>query len=322
MAKFNVHDYDEYLVCFSGGKDSIACVLHLLDLGIPKEKIWLVHHLVDGREGSTLMDWPCTDSYCEKFAEAFDMPIRFSWRSGGFEGEMNRNESPTGAVLFEDWDDRTKVITLNSNEKKIGTRQKFPQVSADLSVRWCSAYLKIDVFSRVINNSPRFNGKRTLVITGERAEESAARAKYKVVEPHRCDGRKRTVHQWRPIKEWPVEDVWAIMKRYNVDPHPAYHLGWNRLSCRTCIFISDSAWSTLREIDNTGFESIAEYEEKFGITIHRKLSVRERADKGKVYEYKRTWRHIALSKKYLLPIIKKDWELPLGASSKEVTGPT
>ena len=102
MAKFNPKEYDEYLVCFSGGKDSIACVLHLLDIGLPKEKIMLVHHLVDGREGSTLMDWPCTDSYCERFAEAFGLPIRFSWREGGFEKEMNRDKQKTGNVLFED----------------------------------------------------------------------------------------------------------------------------------------------------------------------------------------------------------------------------
>lgn len=321
MAKFNVKDYDEYLVCFSGGKDSIACVLHLLDLGIPKEKIWLVHHLVDGREGSTLMDWPCTDSYCEKFAEAFDLPIRFSWRKGGIEKEMTRNDEPTEAVLFEDWEDRDNVIELAARGKN-NTRMKFPQVSADLSVRWCSAYAKIDVFSRVINNSPRFEGKRTLVITGERAQESSARAKYAAVEPHRCDGKKRTVHQWRPIHQWPVEDVWAIMERYKVDPHPAYHLGWNRLSCRTCIFISPSAWATLREIDNEGFESIAQYEEQFGLTIQRKYSVRELADKGTLYDHKRTWRTIALSKKYMLPVLTPKWQLPLGAASTEVTGPT
>lgn len=52
--------YDCYVVAFSGGKDSVALVLHLLELGVPAEKIELWHHLVDGREGSALVDWPCT----------------------------------------------------------------------------------------------------------------------------------------------------------------------------------------------------------------------------------------------------------------------
>lgn len=37
-------DFDEYervVVFTSGGKDSTACVLHLLDLGVPKAKIEL-----------------------------------------------------------------------------------------------------------------------------------------------------------------------------------------------------------------------------------------------------------------------------------------
>ena len=52
--------YDHVIVAFSGGKDSVACLLHLLDLGVPREKIELWHHDVDGREGSDLMDWPVT----------------------------------------------------------------------------------------------------------------------------------------------------------------------------------------------------------------------------------------------------------------------
>ncbi len=57
-----------------------------------------------------------------------------------------------------------------------GTRRRFPQVSADLSVRWCSPYCKIDVAAAAINNQDRFLGRRTLVITGERAAESTARS--------------------------------------------------------------------------------------------------------------------------------------------------
>lgn len=37
-----------YIVAFSGGKDSVAMVLHLLEIGVPKESIHLHHHDVDG----------------------------------------------------------------------------------------------------------------------------------------------------------------------------------------------------------------------------------------------------------------------------------
>jgi tRNA(Ile)-lysidine synthase TilS/MesJ len=46
----DLNSYDVIVVAFSGGKDSIACVLHLLELGGPRERIELWHHDVDGRE--------------------------------------------------------------------------------------------------------------------------------------------------------------------------------------------------------------------------------------------------------------------------------
>lgn len=60
MLEVNPSSYDVVIVAFSGGKDSLACLLHLLELGVPRSKIELWHHDVDGREGSTLMDWPCS----------------------------------------------------------------------------------------------------------------------------------------------------------------------------------------------------------------------------------------------------------------------
>jgi hypothetical protein len=34
-----LEDYDIIAVNYSGGKDSLACLLHLLDLGVPRSKI-------------------------------------------------------------------------------------------------------------------------------------------------------------------------------------------------------------------------------------------------------------------------------------------
>lgn len=76
--------YDLIIVAFSGGKDSLACLIHLIEQGVPRERIELWHHEVDGREGSRLMDWPCTPAYCRAVAKAFGVQLYFSWREGGF----------------------------------------------------------------------------------------------------------------------------------------------------------------------------------------------------------------------------------------------
>ena len=201
--------YDRFIVTLSGGKDSLSCLLYLIELGIPLSKIELWHHLVDGREGSNLMDWRCTESYCKALADAFHLPIYFSWLEGGFEREMLRNDQRKAPTWFETPEG---LYSAGGNSAKLGTRLKFPQLSASLSVRWCSAYLKIDVCSIALNNQERFKGKRTLILSGERAEESANRAKYPEFEPDRSHSADRHIDRWRPVLHWSSDRVWGIIK--------------------------------------------------------------------------------------------------------------
>lgn len=319
MTSHEVNQYDHILIAFSGGKDSLATLLHLIDLGVDLSKVELWHHDIDGREGSTLMDWECTRDYCRKVAEAFNIPIYYSWKVGGFEREMLREDAYTAPVRFETPGGKVQETKTVKNPKFLNTRRMFPQTAASLSVRWCSSYLKIMVCQAAINNQERFQGKKTLVVTGERAEESASRANYKEFEPHKSDNREgkkvqRHVDHWRPVHSWSEEQVWEIIERYKVNPHPAYRLGWGRVSCATCIFGSANQWASIREINREKFEKIAGYEDAFGKTIHRKLSVRDQADKGKPYEtMSQEDIKAALSHEFNEPIILENWKLPAGA---------
>lgn len=101
-------EYDHIIIGMSGGKDSIAALLRLLDLGVDRDRLELWHHDVDGREGSTLMDWPFMADYNRKIAEAFEIPLYFSWLEGGLEGELCKEnayskphhiETPDGLMI-------------------------------------------------------------------------------------------------------------------------------------------------------------------------------------------------------------------------------
>jgi 3'-phosphoadenosine 5'-phosphosulfate sulfotransferase (PAPS reductase)/FAD synthetase len=322
----NLNEYDHVIVSFSGGKDSVACFLHVIEQGVNPDKIELWHNNVDG-EGYNFFDWPITESYCEKFAETFDVPIYFSWRDGGINREMHRLDQTTAGIYFEE-PTSTGLVEKRylppSDRAKKNTRMLFPQVSANLSVRWCSAAAKIDVASRAMNNQERFKGKKTLFITGERAEESSARANYKTQEPHRCNVKSRHVDAWRPIHGWSEEQVWAIMKRHAVRPHPAYELGFGRVSCMNCIFSSKHQIASIKAIDEDRFEWVCKKEEQFGKTIHRTKSWREQVKDGFVYpaiaEYPEI-AELAMSKEYDQEIIVEDWRVPAGAFG-ESNGPT
>jgi len=319
--------YDKIILFFSGGKDSVMCYLELLEMGVKPEKIELHHHLIDGKEGSTLMDWPITESYCKAFGKAFGSEVFFSWRIGGFEREMLRDNDPTAAIKFEDKDHNIVLAEGRLKNPPLGTRQKFPQVSSDLSTRWCSSYLKIDVGDRLIRRQFRFNGDRKyLVITGERAEESAARAKYKEFETHRSyiDGKraKRLIYHARIVKNASEKQVWDLLKKYNVNPHPAYHAGWGRTSCLTCIFGSADQWATVAKYMPEHFDKISKYEQQFETTIHRTMSVIEQAERGKPYNVEPDVYRLAMSKDYTENIILTGgWELPKGAFG-DSSGPT
>jgi len=305
--------FDRVIVAFSGGKDSLGCLLRLLDLGCPREKIELWHHDVDGREGSDLMDWPVTRAYCQAVAAHFGIRLLFSWKVGGFEREMLRDDCPTAPTTFELLDGETMTV---GGAGPNGTRRKFPQVSADLKVRWCSAYLKIDVACKVFANDPRFNqGGRFLMVTGERREESTARSRYAEIERDRGATQSRNVLRWRAVIDHSEAEVWALIEKHAIQPHPAYVLGFGRVSCASCIFGNPAQWSAIRELFPARFESIAAYEEAFGLTINRTESVRELAARGVSLvagastEEKATGQASA----FALPIVSNHWTLPAGA---------
>lgn len=323
MNSFDIHSYDHYIVSFSGGKDSISCVLHLLEQGIPKNRIELWHELIDGQE-KTFMDWEITTDYCRKFAKAFGIRIYFQWKTGGFKGEMLRTNSLTQPNCFELPDGTIK--TTGGVRGKIATRLKFPQCSPDLMVRWCSSYLKIDVCSQAITNQGRFIGKRVLVLTGERGEESPQRAKYKIFEPHKADlrnGKKawRHVDHYRPLRDWKEQQVWEIIERYRVRVHPCYYMGWNRCSCKFCIFGSADQFASAGYASPVILQEIINYERQFGCSIKRNCYLPELIEKGEIYQFiTKELMELATGYEYNLPIFipqNEEWILPAGAYKKQ-----
>lgn len=318
----DLHSYDKYIIAFSGGKDCTACFLWLLDQGIDKNKIELWHHLVDGQE-KPFMDWPVTKGYCKAFANHFQVPIYFSWKEGGFRKEMNRNEESTAPITFEAPSEKYGIdgvtwISVGGKGPK-NTRLKFPQVSADLKTRWCSAYLKIDVCASAIRNQKRFEGIKTVVISGERGEESPARSKYRIQEPDRSDNRggkkvNRFVDRLRPIRDWKEMDVWEIIEKYKVVVHPCYYLGWSRCSCLLCIFGNRDQFASANLVAPHQANQVINEEEKFGVTIKRKTSLIQLIMAGTPYKtITKRLVEIAMGEDYNENLISNNWILPAGA---------
>src|SRR5262245_28036291 len=95
--------YDLCIVSFSGGKDSLAVVLDLLERGVPRDRIQLWHQDVDGEAGvdEPFMDWPCTRDYVKAVGQALGIRTLFQFRQGGFLAEMLKEDARTRPVRFQ-----------------------------------------------------------------------------------------------------------------------------------------------------------------------------------------------------------------------------
>ena len=176
---------------------------------------------------------------------------------------------------------KLKAAAISEMENKLaefGYRMKFPMKSGDLSRRWCSAYLKIMVADTVLRNmnSVAANLTKTrkniklLIVSGERRGESVGRSKYNEIEIHRTNAvskHHRTVHQWRPVIDYSERDIWEVLKRHKVNPHPCYRAGWNRCSCAMCIFSTPRLFAGIRELYPKEYALLCQDEKNLGFTL-------------------------------------------------------
>lgn len=290
-----LEEYDLIVVLLSGGKDSIACYYKLLELGTPKEKIEFWHHDIDGGHPSRMMDWRCTQNYVKAFSEAEGIPLRISYRVHGFFGELYRIgasepiewvEPDTGEIKqcrlsnnYIKCQEIKKTATTETEEqlKKYGCRMKFPAKGGTHQGRWCSGNLKAavqDSVTAALEKTKR--NTKVLVVSGERRGESSGRSKYNEMEIHRTNATAkahRLVHQWRPVIDYSEKDVWEVLKRHKVNPHPCYRAGWNRCSCAMCIFSTPKLFAGIRELYPEDFELLKQDEQILGFTLDNKCDL-------------------------------------------------
>ena len=421
-----LEEYDCIIVLFSGGKDSAAAYFRLIEMGVPKSKIELWHHDIDGGHPDRRMDWPVTQAYVRAFAAAEGVQLRISCRVNGFFGEVYR----LGASYPIEYEDKGEIKTCPLTARQVeserlrqqilgelepdaedalreyGCRMKFPAKSGDLARRWCSASLKIDVATGVLRNlealgsvrqfplkgsiamnrfcSPQLKrevgdsvirnleslndiGRRgtfpaksgchkgrwcsgtlkaavqgsvtagleqthknvkVLVVSGERRGESSGRAKYNEMEIHRANATARAhrlVHHWRAVIDHSERDVWEILRRHRVTPHPCYACGWSRCSCMMCIFSLPRHWAGIRELFPRDFEAICQDEVLLGFTLDNKKSLPEYVGDADscVYHGDAKALHQLVSGEFTQEDVycSGNWEFPAGAFGGVEGGP-
>jgi 3'-phosphoadenosine 5'-phosphosulfate sulfotransferase (PAPS reductase)/FAD synthetase len=284
--------------------------------------------------------------------EAEGIKLRVSYRVNGFFGELYRIGASEPIEWIDPVSQKVKQCRLSPNYikcqqlreqapedlemllKRYGYRMKFPAKSADLSRRWCSAYLKICVADAVVSNLDRLGELKkqkeqckVLIVSGERRGESSGRAKYNEMELHRTNAERRshrTVHQWRAVIDYSEKDVWEVLKRHHVNPHPCYRIGWNRCSCAMCIFSTPSLFAGIREIYPEEYEALKKDEEILGFTLDNKKCLDDFVGDAKSCVCRKDQaaiRSILTGSFSKRQIFVKNWRYPAGAFHGAKGGP-
>ncbi|APE46211.1 MULTISPECIES: phosphoadenosine phosphosulfate reductase domain-containing protein [Rhodobacterales] len=183
----------------SGGKDSQAMSIRLVEAGIPRDQLLIVHATLGD------VEWPGTISHIRKTTFGLP-PVIARPRRSFFEMVRARGMFPSP---------RYRQCTSD---------QKRGPIERELR--------------RYLAANPRFAG-RIVSAMGMRAEESAARWSRHVVRlNNRNSVAGRTWIDWLPIHELSRREVFDAIAAAGQEPHWAYGRGMTRLSCSFCIMSS------------------------------------------------------------------------------------
>lgn len=177
---------------------------------------------------------------------------------------------------------RARRTFLQMVEERHAARPEVPSWPS-AKHRQCTSDLKRGPITREVRAYAKKYGYTTIVnCMGMRAEESAARAK-KAAWTHNLTNSipARMWFDWLPIHTLTTSEVFETIRSAGQEPHPAYALGNERLSCVFCIMGSANDAAVGRKHNPELFARYAELEARTGYTMHQsRKSLTVLADQG------------------------------------------
>lgn len=218
----------------SGGKDSQAQLIRLLKR-VPAAQMIVVHASLGA------MEWPGAMELARDQAAAAGLPFIVATA--------------------------TKTL-LEMVERRFQGRPEVPSWPS-ASTRQCTSDLKRGPIQREVRRYAKQNGYKLIVnCLGLRAQESPGRAKRKEFSQMGISNSVNTWFEWLPVHDLSAAEVFGVIEQAGQQPHYAYALGNDRLSCVFCIMASKK---DLRTGASHNPELLAQYdalEKRTGYTMH------------------------------------------------------
>ncbi len=153
-------------------------------------------------------------------------------------------------------------------ERRFKNRPEVPSWPSS-STRQCTSDLKRGPIQREVRRYAKANGFKTIVnCLGLRAQESSGRAKRPVFSKMGISNSVNTWYEWLPVHELLTEEVFFVIRQAGQEPHYAYALGNERLSCVFCIMASRNDMANGARHNLHLLDQYADLEVKTGYTMH------------------------------------------------------
>lgn len=227
----------------SGGKDSQAMLIKLRDV-IPARQLVVVHASLG------TVEWP-----------------------GAL--ELAANQAANAGLPFIVA--RAHKTLLEMVARRFENRPEVPSWPS-ARTRQCTSDLKRGPIQREVRRYAKENGFNIVVnCLGLRAQESPGRAKRQILRRNDTDSNSvLTWYEWLPVHELLTDEVFATIRGAGQEPHYAYSLGNERLSCVFCIMASRNDLRNGARYHPELLGQYAELESKTGYTMHmNRIPIRE-----------------------------------------------
>jgi 3'-phosphoadenosine 5'-phosphosulfate sulfotransferase (PAPS reductase)/FAD synthetase len=238
-----------YIASISGGKDSAAMALHMIEKGIDFDAVFF----------DTGWEHPAVYEYIRgPLTEKIGPVLEFTPPLPKLTEEQNDL-----ALKYENRLGHTSAMV-----RWVIKKGMFPSRLQ----RYCTRSLKIDALKAHLKTH-----SYPVNCVGVRAAESKARSKL----PERELSTSLGCMVWRPLLHWSKQDVIDIHHRHSLTPNPLYLKGAERVGCWPCIYSRKSEIRLMSEEDPLRIDLIRDLEKDV-----QQLAAVRYAAKGETFESK------------------------------------
>jgi DNA sulfur modification protein DndC len=197
----------------------------------------------------------------------------------GFKGKLVVVHSDLGEMEWEPMHDFInqnsfgyEVHVVKPEESFFDLCRKYNRLPSGLA-RFCTSDLKTRPIGKWIHQYCEKHGiKKAINAIGIRAEESPARAKKEPFKLSKLSLKRKNlvVHEWYPIFNYKLGDVWFEIKKAGQQPHPVYAKGFSRLSCVFCVFGKIEEHKKAAQLKPDLYQKMVALEKELGKSIRLK----------------------------------------------------